>query len=45
MLECALEAKADFLITGNAKDFLFAEFKRTQIVTPADFAANFLEGL
>ena len=43
-LDCALTAKADFLITGNTKDFPFAEFKGTQIVTPAEFAAIFLSG-
>ena len=42
-LECALAAKADFLISGNTKHFPFAEFKGTQIVTPAEFAAIFLE--
>ena len=42
-LECALAAKADFLISGNTKHFPFAEFKGTQIVTPAEFTAIFLE--
>jgi putative PIN family toxin of toxin-antitoxin system len=42
-LECALAAKADYLITGNSKHFPFAEFKGTQIVTPSEFAAVFLE--
>ncbi len=35
-LECALEAGADFLITGNAADFP-AQFKSTRVVTPRGF--------
>jgi len=36
-LECALEAKADYLITGNIKHFSFKKFRSTFIVTPRDF--------
>jgi uncharacterized protein len=36
-LECAQEAKADFLITGNTKHFPFKKFKKTRIVSPAEF--------
>lgn len=36
-LECALEAKADYLITGNKKHFSFKKFRNTFIVTPRDF--------
>ncbi len=36
-LECALEAKADFLITGNIHHFPVKEFHHTQIVTPSEF--------
>jgi len=36
-LECALEAKADYLITGNTKHFSFKKFRNTFIVTPRDF--------
>jgi len=36
-LECAEEAKADFLITGNTKHFPFRRFRRTHIVSPAEF--------
>ena len=39
--ECALEARADFLVTGNTKHFPFKKFKKTRIVTPADFLAVF----
>lgn len=36
-LECALEAKADFFITGNKRHFPFKKFHETRIVTPAEF--------
>lgn len=36
-LESALEAKADFIITGNAKHFPFKKFRKTHIVTPSEF--------
>jgi len=36
-LECALEAKADFLITGNISHFPVKEFHQTHIVTPSEF--------
>ena len=36
-LECALEAKADFLITGNIHHFPVKEFHHTHIVTPSEF--------
>ncbi|MCU0572454.1 MAG: putative toxin-antitoxin system toxin component, PIN family [Syntrophobacteraceae bacterium] len=38
-LECALEAQADFLITGNIKHFPPKRFKKTLIVSPAEFLA------
>jgi uncharacterized protein len=38
-LECAQEAKADFLITGNTKHFPFPKFARTRIVSPSEFLA------
>ncbi len=38
-LECASEAKAEFLITGNTKHFPFKEFKETRVVSPAEFVA------
>ena len=37
-LECALEARADYLVTGNKKHFPFSEFEGTKIVSPAKFA-------
>ena len=36
-LECALEAKADYFITGNIKHFSFKKFRNTYIITPRDF--------
>jgi len=36
-LECAVEAKADFLITGNKKHFPFKSFHHTRIVSPREF--------
>lgn len=36
-LECAQEARADFLITGNTKHFPGEKFKKTRIVSPAEF--------
>ncbi len=36
-LECALESKADFLITGNIQHFPERKFHRTSIVTPGEF--------
>lgn len=41
-LECAEEAKADYIVTGNKKDFPFAEFEGAKIVSPAEFAALFI---
>jgi putative PIN family toxin of toxin-antitoxin system len=38
-LECALEAKADFLITGNVHHFPVKNFHSTLIVTPSEFMA------
>jgi len=36
-LECAQAAKADFLITGNTKHFLFKQFHDTRIASPKEF--------
>ena len=36
-LDCALEAKADFLITGNIKHFTFEMYHQIQIVNPSKF--------
>lgn len=36
-LECALEANADFFITGNKRHFPFKKFHKTRIVTPVEF--------
>ena len=36
-LECALESKADFLITDNIHHFPEKKFRHTSIVTPSEF--------
>jgi uncharacterized protein len=37
-LECAYEAHASYLVTGNKKHFPFPTFKGTKIVSPIEFA-------
>lgn len=37
ILECALKARVDFIVTGNKKHFLLEEFKGVRIVTPREF--------
>ncbi len=37
ILECAIKANADFIITGNKRHFPFEEFKGSKIVTPREF--------
>ena len=41
LLELAFEAKADFIITGNTKDFTMSDFKGTKVVSPKDYWDNF----
>jgi len=36
-LECALKARADFLITGNTRHFSFNKFHDILITTPSEF--------
>ena len=36
-LECALEARADFLITGNIRHFPVEQFHQIRIVSPVEF--------
>jgi len=36
VMECALEAKADFIVTGNIRDFP-TQFHGIRVVTPRDF--------
>jgi uncharacterized protein len=42
-LECARQARADYLVTGNKRHFPFATFEGTQIVSPAEFARMLME--
>jgi len=37
-LECALAARAHYLVTGNKKHFPLPEFEGTKIVSPGEFA-------
>lgn len=37
LLELCAESKAGFLITGNTRDFTMQRFKRTRIVSPAEY--------
>ena len=43
ILECAIKAKADFIITGNKRHFPFEEFKGIKIVTPREFINSISE--
>ena len=43
LLECALEAKADFFITGNIHHFPFKKYRQTLIVTAAEFMSHIIE--
>ncbi len=36
-LELAVSAGADFLITGNSKDFTFSEFRGVRIISPGEY--------
>ena len=42
ILACALMAKADYLVTGDADLLEIKDFKGTRIVTPRDFEALFV---
>jgi len=44
-LECALEAKVDFLVTGNKKHFPKEQFQGIKIVNPLEFVNYLLEDL
>jgi putative PIN family toxin of toxin-antitoxin system len=42
LLELSYCAKADFLITGNTNDFTMKEFKKTKIVSPAEYWSTYM---
>ena len=42
VLECALEAQVDFIVTGNKKHFPFEKFHRAKVVNPQEFATYFM---
>ena len=41
LLELAEECSADFIITGNTRDFTFPFYKQTKIVTPKEYWENY----
>lgn len=41
ILELADECAANFVITGNTKDFTFPMYKQTKIVTPREYWENY----
>ena len=41
ILELADECLADFVITGNTRDFTFSTYKQTKIVTPKEYWENY----
>jgi len=42
-LECAQEARAEYLVTGNKRHFPAPEFAGIKIVSPAEFAGMLME--
>jgi putative PIN family toxin of toxin-antitoxin system len=42
LLELAVSCNADFLITGNTKDFTLHEYKGTKIVTPKEYWTEYM---
>jgi len=42
ILECALEAEVDFIVTGNKKHLPFDKFHGIKIVNPQEFATHFM---
>ena len=42
ILELADECAADFIITGNSRDFTFPMYKQTKIVNPKEYWENHL---
>ena len=41
LLELAVEANTEYLITGNTKDFVMDYYKNTKIVSPKDYWENY----
>ena len=42
-LACAVYAKANYLVTGNIKDFPKGKYKNVAIVTPTEFLHRFVD--
>lgn len=45
ILECALEAGADYIVTGNTRHFPFKRFKSSRVVSPTEFWETYKAGL
>lgn len=43
-IECAIEGRAAYLVTGNTKHFPFTIYQQVRIVTPATFIKKFWQG-
>jgi predicted nucleic acid-binding protein len=43
ILECALEAKADYIISGDSHLLSLKEYQGIRILSPADFLQLFLK--
>jgi uncharacterized protein len=43
VLACALEAKADYLVTGDGDLLMLKKFHKTRIVTPREFESFFMD--
>ncbi|MBF0606528.1 MAG: PIN domain-containing protein [Magnetococcales bacterium] len=41
-LDCALEAKVDYIITGNTRHFPLGNFNGIKIVTPQEFISQLI---
>ena len=41
ILELSTEAKADFIVTGNTRDFTLSKFKKALIVSPMEYWATY----
>jgi uncharacterized protein len=42
-VQTALDARADFLVTGNTKHFPLKKFRNTQVVTPREFMEHMVK--
>lgn len=45
ILECALEADADYIVTGDKRHFPFKRFRSSRVVSPTEFWEVYKAGL